>query len=138
MRASSKGFTFMELLVVVMMVGLLLSIIVPFSQARYERYKGAVEAEKVLLFLSEMRRRAFLYGKEIEINSQEGALFTSEGDTLKIEGGFIEVKKPFKFYSSGTTDGGVIFFHYGRSSWVIEIHPPFSELSLREREIAEK
>lgn len=133
-NSQSSGFTFIELLIVISIIGLIFSIVVPFSQARYEKYKGTIEAEKVLLFLSEMRRKAFLYGKEIEIDSKEGALVTSEGNTFKVEGGFIEIKKPFKFYPSGTTNGGKVYFHYGKSSWIIEINPPFSELTLKEKE----
>lgn len=129
-----KGFTLIELLLVVLIVGLLFSVVIPFSQRRYERYKGALEAEKALLFLSEKRREAFLYGKEIEISSEKGTLKTSQGETLKIEGAFVEVKTPFKFYPTGTTNGGLIYFYYGGLIWVIEVKVPFSELYLREHE----
>ncbi len=128
----------MELLVVIAIAGLIFSVVLPFSQARYEKYKGTIEAERVLLFLSELRRKAFLYGKEIEIVSKEGGLVTSDAEAFKVEGAFMEVSKPVHFYPSGTTDGGRVYFHYGRSSWVIEIKPPFSELTFREWEGAEK
>lgn len=128
----TSGFTFMELLVVVIIVGFLFSVVVPVSQELYYRYKGAIEAEKVLLFLSEKRREAFLYGEEIEIFSRDGILMTSKGESLKLEEGFIEVEKPFKFYEAGTTNGGIIKVHFKKASFVVEVKPPFSELYFRE------
>ncbi|MCS7106345.1 MAG: type II secretion system GspH family protein [Thermodesulfobacteriaceae bacterium] len=130
----SSGFTFIELLIVVLVVGFLFSIVLPFSQERYQRYKGAIEAEKVLLFLSKKRQEAFLYGEEIEISSKEGILFTSKGESLKIDQAFIEVRTPFKFYPAGTTNGGLVYFYYGKAVWIIEVYPPFSNLYLKEYE----
>lgn len=132
------GFTLVELLIVICIIGLIFSVVVPFSQARYERYRASVEAEKVLLFLSEKRREAFLYGKEIEINSKDGSLVTYDLSSqnqkiFKIEGAFLEVKEPFKFYPLGTTNGGKIYFYYGKTIWLIEVTPLFGEIILKEK-----
>lgn len=130
----NSGFTFMELLIVILITGFLFSVVMAFSQEMYYKYKGALEAEKVLLFLSEKRREAFLYGDEIEIFSKEGILLTSKSESLKLDGGFIEIKVPFKFYPTGTTNGGLVYIYYKKISFSVEIKPPSSELYLREQE----
>jgi len=128
----------MELLIVMVILGFLFSIVVPASQDFYLRYKNSLEAEKVLLFLSEKRREAFLYGEEIEIFAENGTLFTSRNETLRLKEGFITVEKPFKFYPQGTTNGGLVKIYFKRASFEVEVKAPFSELYFREAENREE
>lgn len=128
----NSGFTLIELLIVIVLIGFLFSVVVPFSYARYERYKSAVTAEKVLTFISEKRIQAFLYGKEITISSNEGKLIVNDKEEFKLDDVFMETSQPIKFYPTGTSNGGKIYIKIKDFKYEIEISAPFSNLVLRE------
>ncbi len=115
-----------------LIIGLLFSVVLPSSKEIYDRYRGNLYAEKILLFLSEMRREAFLYGMEIEITLQDGALKTREGKFFKPEIGKIDMPEPIIFYPLGTSRGGKLFYHYGKITFLIEVKAPFGEILLSE------
>jgi prepilin-type N-terminal cleavage/methylation domain-containing protein len=131
-RVKSKGFTLMELLVVVILIGLIFSVIFPETKTKYEKYVGSLEAEKIILFLLKKKRESFLYGKEIEIFVKDGILCTDEGERFKPEKGYLQIESSLKFYPLGSTNGGKIYFNFGKITFLIQVKAPFGEISLEE------
>lgn len=126
-----RAFTLIELLLVLLIVGMFFGITVPSGVRYYERYKGALEAEKILLLLSEKRREAFLLGRDLMVLSENGTLLISDNSSYTPKEGSIELKKPFYFLATGTTDGGEVYYYNRGYTYVIEIVAPFAEFRMR-------
>ncbi len=126
-----NGFTFIELIMVVTMVGVLLSVTVPISYSMYERYQASLEAERILTILSTARLEAFLYGEEKVVSSSEGKVIINEKvmDTGSIV--FAQIDSPIRFFKTGTTSGGQIRVHSRNNLFIIDVGSPLGDLTLR-------
>lgn len=125
-----NGFTLFELLIVMLIISLFFSVVLPPVSTYYEKYRGYLYAEKLVLYIAEKKRNAFLYGEDIKIYVKNNILHISNGETYAVKEGIIEMERPINLFSTGTTDGGKIFFYYKHYTYIIEIHPPFANLSL--------
>jgi len=123
------GFTLVEILIVVSIIGLIFSVTLPISYELYESYKNSLKAQKVMLYIASLKRESFLYSEEKDISSFEGALIVN-GEPKVFPGVYIVVKKPFKLFKNGTSNGGEIEIHVGGEKYKIVVSAPFGDLSL--------
>jgi len=130
----NHGFTLIEILIVVTIIGLIFSVTIPVSYELYESYKNSLKAQEVMLYISSLKRESFLYSEQNYVSSSEGALMVNGGREA-FPGIYIDIKKPFKFFKNGTTDGGEIELRIGGEKYKIIVSAPFGELSLERFEI---
>jgi prepilin-type N-terminal cleavage/methylation domain-containing protein len=123
------GFTLVEILIVIAIIGLIFSVTLPISYELYETYKNSLKAQEVMLYIASLKREGFLYSEEKEISSSEGALIVN-GEPKVFPGVYILVKKSFKFFKNGTSNGGEIEIRVGGERYKIIVSAPFGELSL--------
>jgi prepilin-type N-terminal cleavage/methylation domain-containing protein len=123
------GFTLVEILIVIAIIGLIFSVTLPISYELYETYKNSLKAQEVMLYIASLKREGFLYSEEKDISSSEGALIVN-GEPKFFPGVYILVKKPFKFFKNGTSNGGEIEIRVGGERYKIIVSAPFGELSL--------
>lgn len=131
-----QGFTLVELLIVVVIVSLIFSLVTPSIENLYTRYSIHLSAEKVLFYILDFKRRAFLFGEEIEIYEREGKLIicTTEGEEEKtFEDFIVEISQPIKFFSTGTTNGGVIKLKKENYTLIITIKAPLGDFLIEEK-----
>ncbi len=128
-KSFTRGFTLIELILVIFITGLIFSVTIPVSIKMYNRYKSSVRAEEVLIFLSRLRRESFLYGREKFLESIEGALVINR-EVYKFKDIFVEIKNPIEFYGNGTTTGGTIKLYLKESAYRINIKPVFGDISI--------
>ncbi len=122
-----RGFTLVEVLIVIAIIGLIFSVSLPISYELYESYKNSLRAQEVLLFVASLKREGFLYSEEKEISSSGGALMVN-GEPKFFSGVYVEVREPFKFFKNGTSDGGEIEILVGGERYRITVSVPFGEL----------
>ena len=103
-----KGFTLIEMLVVLAIVGLMLSVSLPVSYSMYQRYQASQKAEAVLVWVSAIRMDSFLYNKENVIDAQRGRLMLDGTEETRASAVTAYMDKPIKFSRNGTTSGGQI------------------------------
>jgi len=122
-----KGFTLIELLVTLSIVTVVLAIAIPVSYTTYKGYQESLEAEKVLMLLSSIRRESFLYNREKFIEAKNGSL-KIDGAEKRFEGIYIYTEKPIIFYKNGTTSGGKIRLKMEYNAFLIYIDTPSGDL----------
>lgn len=127
-----KGFTLIELLITLSIVATVLAIAIPVSYTTYKGYRESLEAQKVLMFFSSLRRESFLYNREKFIEAKNGSL-KIDGAEKEFEGISIYIEKPIIFYKNGTTSGGKIRLKMENSAFLIYIDAPSGNLKF-ERE----
>ncbi len=128
---AKKGFTLIELLIVIALVGILVSVSLPVTYSMYQKYQASLMAEEVLIFLSSLRREAFLYSEEKYICSKEGRLLVNDSEMVQFENMFVQIDKPVKIYKSGATSGGEVKIYVNNYTYIVDIQAPFGNIVLR-------
>lgn len=123
----TKGITLVEVILVTATLLFLLSVVIPFSYSSYLYYKNSREVEKFVIFLSSLRREAFLHSKEFVIYKQGDKLYINETNINNFHLS-LKIEKPIYFYKNGTSSGGIIFVYFERYTFKIVISYPFGEI----------
>jgi prepilin-type N-terminal cleavage/methylation domain-containing protein len=124
------GFTLIEILLVVSIIGLIMGVTIPASYEMYLNYKNSLHAEEVLAYVSNVRRESFLYGEETVLSSKEGRIQPNNSALIGFADLFVQIDTPIKFYKNGTTSGGVLKIQAGDSVYRLKVTAPFGNLLL--------
>ncbi len=122
-----KGFTLIELLITLSLITIILSVVLPVSYSTYKSYQESLEAEKVLMFLSSLKRDSFLYSRGKVIETIEGRL-EIDGEEKDFKDIYVHTEGPIIFYKNGTTSGGEIRLEMANSTFLIYIEAPSGNL----------
>jgi prepilin-type N-terminal cleavage/methylation domain-containing protein len=129
----NKGFTIIELLIVIILVGMVLSVALPVSYGMYTTYKASLSAQEVMAYVSELRRDAFLYSERKVLSSQDGNM-TVDGEKKIFREINVHISEPIIIFRNGTSSGGVIVLNVGDVVQNLVIKAPLGNLSLERRE----
>ncbi|MGA3281580.1 MAG: prepilin-type N-terminal cleavage/methylation domain-containing protein [Smithella sp.] len=124
-----NGFTIIELLIVIILVGMVLSVALPVSYGMYETYKASLRAQEVMTYVSGLRRDAFLYSERKVLSSQDSTI-TVDGSKKIFNGIKINISEPIVFFRNGTSSGGVIELSVGDVVQNLVVKTPLGDLSL--------
>lgn len=127
--AKERGFTFIELLLVVSIIGIMLSVSIPISFGMYTSYKASLKAQEVMVFISGLRRDAFLYSERKLLSSKDDVI-TVDDEEKVFEDTRIRINSPIVFYKNGTTSGGTINIYVGDQAYSLSINAPLGDLIL--------
>lgn len=127
-----RGFTLIEILLALSLIGLLFSVSLPISFDLYRSYKASLKAETVMLFISQLRRESFLYSESNILSSLNGRLIINgmEKTFPEVQ---IQVSQSIEFYKNGTTSGGTVRMAVGDEHYALTIQAPFGELHLERK-----
>ncbi len=124
-----NGFTIIELLIVIILVGMVLSVALPVSYGMYETYKASLRAQEVMAYVSGLRRDAFLYSERKVLSSQDGNM-TVDGEKKIFKEMGVHISEPIVFFRNGTSSGGVIELSVGDVVQNLVVKTPLGDLSL--------
>ena len=131
-KINKKGFTLIEILLVISIIGLMFSVTLPMSYNMYNSYKASLKAEEVLIFVSTLKRESFLYSEAKILSSKEGVM-TVNGKEKTFNDILVQVDPPVEFYRNGTTSGGTVKINVGDQAYSLNVRAPFGELFLERK-----
>ena len=131
-KMGKKGFTLIEMIIVVAIIGMMFSVSVPISYNLYSSYRASLKAEEVMIFISDLKRESFLYSEANVLSSKDGVVMLNGkerifGDTT------IQIDHPIEFYKNGTTSGGIVKIYVEKEAYSLNVQTPFGNIIL-ERE----
>ena len=131
-KIDPRGFTLIEILLVISIIGLMLSVTLPMSYNMYNSYKASLKAEEVLIFVSTLKRESFLYSEAKILSSKEGVM-TVNGQEKTFNEIVIRIDPPIEFYRNGTASGGTVRIDVGDQAYSLNVRAPFGELFLERK-----
>jgi prepilin-type N-terminal cleavage/methylation domain-containing protein len=131
-KTGPKGFTLIEILIVVSIIGLMLSVSLPISYSMYMSYKASLKAEEVMVFISSLKRESFLYSEAKVLSSKDGVM-TVNGKEEIFKDTIIRIDQPIEFYKNGTTSGGALKIFVGNQAYSLNIQAPFGNIILERK-----
>lgn len=106
-QQSLNGFTLIEILVVLVLVGLLAGVALPSMHAISQRYEIAAQRETILTEISTLGYRAYNSGQATELAPL--AASAARNSPVSIPPGWrIEAPKPIRYSFNGICSGGKI------------------------------
>ena len=131
-KTKEKGFTLIEILIVVSIIGLMLSVSLPISYSMYMSYKASLKAEEVMVFISSLKRESFLYSEAKVLSSKDGVMIVN-GKEKTFDDTSIQIDQPIEFYRNGTTSGGTLKIFVGNQAYSLNIQAPFGNIILERK-----
>jgi len=131
-KMNPKGFTLVETLLVITLIGILLSVSLPISYTLYTSYNASLKAEEVMIFISHLKRESFLYSEATILSSQNGVILVNSKEK-RISGTLIQIDHPIEFYKNGTTSGGTLKIYVGDQTYALDVQAPFGGLFLERK-----
>lgn len=128
--ASRAGFTLVEMLLVITIIGMLAGVSIPVSYSMYQSYRASVKSQEVLAVVSDLRREAFLYSEEKTLDSVGGRLVINGTVWEALQDVRVSVQRPFKFFSNGATNGGVLEVEAFGRRFLITVDSPGGDISI--------
>ncbi|MBF0320804.1 MAG: prepilin-type N-terminal cleavage/methylation domain-containing protein [Nitrospirae bacterium] len=141
MRLGKKGFTLIEILIVVVIIAVVLSVSIPFSMNLYKRYAASLDAERLLILVIQIQREAFLTGEEIYIKAVDGVLYANDKAWPILDksdeknqnpqlAAYVSMERPVMFFNNGTTNGGTIDIYAREIKYTVEITAPLGNIAM--------
>ena len=131
-KIDRKGFTLIEILIVVSIIGLILSVSLPISYNMYMSYKASLKAEEVMVFISSLKRESFLYSEAKVLASKDGVI-TVDGKEKVFGDTIIQIDQSIEFYKNGTTSGGTVKIYVGDQAYTLNVQTPLGDIILERK-----
>jgi general secretion pathway protein H len=131
-KINKKGFTLIEILIVVSIIGLMLSVSLPISYDMYRSYKASLKAENVMVFISSLKRESFLYSEAKVLSSKDGVMIVN-GKEKRFDDTSIQIDQPIEFYRNGTSSGGTLKISVGDKAYTLNVQTPLGGITLERK-----
>jgi len=117
-----KGYTLLELLIVLVVIGLLSSIAFPRLKVLYDGGRFIYEKDEVVRQLASLGYKAYATSTRFTLLDSQ----SDEGEALELpEGWRVVAESPVEYRENGVCSGGLVRLLQGERSIRLKLSPPF-------------
>ena len=123
-RRAARGFTLIEMLVAMTIMGLALSLVLPLSQRSLERAQSQVELSQLSQLLKNASRRAFVEGAPVVVTGEDSRLLlegSSASGSFELAHHRLADSVLLRFDRWGMPDDGVLRLVHARTGASLEV-----------------
>ncbi|MDR7088707.1 prepilin-type N-terminal cleavage/methylation domain-containing protein [Cellvibrio fibrivorans] len=117
-----KGFTLVEILVVLILLGLTSALVLPKFPALYERFKSRAEQDNFYQALGALGLKAYTQQKTITLNATSARELVEVPDDWELH-----IETPIVYKPSGLCLGGDVSYTAKGFTTTIKLAPPYCE-----------
>lgn len=122
-KKGGSGFTLLELLVVLVLMGLLASVVLPRMSLLYEKTMASFELEDIRLALARIPLQTYLSNSSYELKELPSLDKTLM--PIQIPDGWrVTAEHPIIYQSNGICLGGVVSAQYGNVQYQLVLNAP--------------
>ena len=134
-----KGFTLIELIVVLLIFSLLAGLVVPRLTRMYISWQMALERDEVLAQLSNLNYFAFQQRIDFTLThypSQSSSELDNQARNavnlpLELPAHWqIRTEQPIIFHANGACNGGIVYLEHLKHTFTAQLEPPFCRAKL--------
>ena len=120
-----RGYTLLELLIVMALIGLMTGIALPRMATLYESFKWAGERDEALLSIAELGYQAYKQGRSFDLSDFPAPEQEQKNIPLHLPGGWrLSTAKPVHYRHNGICDGGTLRLHFKERTVDIVLQSP--------------
>lgn len=126
----SEGFTLLELLVVLTLLGLLTSMVLPRLATLYNRWQVVYERDDILMNLQALGYQVLQQGTDFQLHQPLNLTKTTAVKPLPFElpdDWLLYTKTPIQFLENGICLGGTLYLQHEGHTFPIKMRPPFCQ-----------
>lgn len=126
----SKGYTLLELLVVLLILGLMTALTMPRLLTLYERLQVSQQRDDVLTQLNRLGFVAFSQGQAFTLTQYpppETAVNQPAPPLTLPPGWSLLATPPIHYRANGVCEGGTLTMHYQQHTYPLRLAPPFCQ-----------
>lgn len=132
LRIRPRGFTLLEMLVVLALAAMLLAVVMPRLVKIYEAVRAALDRQQVVTALDSLGYRAHSQGVALVLGAPAGATASGRPAGVDLPNGWrVEAESPIRYLPSGACTGGRITLRYGQISYYADLVPPLCKVHLQ-------
>lgn len=129
MNRTAFGFTLLELLLVMALLGLLTALAMPRLMSTYHSLEAAYSRDEALSQLSGLGYQAFLARQGFELSAYPAS--PALPVPLELPAGWtIRAEPPIRFQANGACNGGQVELAYQERRFQVRLDPPFCKARL--------
>jgi len=118
-----RGYTLLELLIILMITGLLAGIAVPRLYTLFESGSVATERDDILHQIGALGHRAWSEQKTLVLDAGESANTETGLLTMPSDWSLV-VEEPVQYLANGVCLGGTVGLHYKDRFYTVALDPP--------------
>jgi general secretion pathway protein G len=125
---TSRGYTLLELLVVILLLGVISGLAIPRLYALYESATRAFEREDLRRQIAALGYRAYVEARGFTLGDEEDTSLRSL-PLAPPDGWQVAVTKPIAYHSNGVCSGGTLMLKHGGREEYLTLEPPLCQPS---------
>jgi general secretion pathway protein G len=123
-----EGFTLLELLVVLTLLGLLTSLVLPRLATLYSRWQTVYERDHILMNLQALGYTFLQQGTDFQLHQPLNPPAALPPLPFELpDGWLLYTKIPIRFLDNGVCLGGTLYLQHEGHTFPIEMRPPFCQ-----------
>ena len=121
-----RGFTLLELLIVIAVMSLMAGLALPRTMAMYESFRRSVERDNIIILLAGLGRLAYSHGISFRLETVPFPDDSPLKHLLDMPPGWtVTAKQPVLYRYNGICAGGRIILQDEEETFSIQLDPPF-------------